>query len=169
MFFVVIAAAVLQAQLPGFTTLGQAKFPLLMAVVIYYSLNHEFAVMLTTAFFAGLINDALGNIPLGYSSVCFCLIGLIISRFQRLVVTESPLTTMFFGGVAGFVSSAFLYMFLSSGGYVSWPAGRLTVRFLGSGLLGMVCAPLVLVVVLNIDQLVGNVRIRKEVSGDTFE
>ena len=98
---VLIVLAVAQAQLPGFVLLAQARFPFLLSIVLYYALNRETGTMLATAFLAGLLHDALSPVPLGYSTALFCAAGWLASRFRRLVITESPITPVFFGSVAG--------------------------------------------------------------------
>ena len=48
-----MVAAFLQMALPGYACLGQAKFPFLLAVVVYYSLSRGTGVTLFAAFLAG--------------------------------------------------------------------------------------------------------------------
>lgn len=163
MIFVLIVAAVVQTLLPGHVLLGQAKFPLLLAVVLYYALNRETSTMAAAAFLAGLLQDALSPIPLGYSAFCFCVVGWGAGRFRDLVITESLITQVFFGAVAGVIVTVILYLLLLQGGLVACSASWVVLKAVGTGVLSMLCTPVMFRVTNELDRLVGNVRIGAEV------
>lgn len=164
---ILVLSAVLQVQLPGYALLGGAKVPFLMSVFLYYSLNSDTGVMLTAAFCAGLLQDALSEVPLGYSSFLFCLLGWAVSRFRTYVLSESFVTPAFFGGATSLLFTVAIYIWLSNEGLVSLGAGRLFMRVLGAGFLGMICTPIVFFLARSLDQLVGNIELKEEI--DVFE
>jgi len=163
MVFVFVFGAVMQLLLPGYAALGQAKFPFLLAGVLYYALNRSATATLLAGFLAGFFQDALSGIPLGYSGICFCAAGWLVNRFQTLVLAESPVTVFFFGGVTSAAVTICLHLLLWQADLVAWPAGRALVKALATGLLGMLCAPVVFFVAGSLDRLVGNVEARESV------
>ena len=158
MIMVLMAGGLLQSQLPGYAVLGQVKFPFLLAIVLYYALNWDVAVMLVAAVLAGLLQDLLSPIPLGYSAFCFCVVGWIANRWRKLVMTESVITPMFFGGLAAMAVTLSLYVFLVRGDFIGSAVGLLILRMIGAGLLGVISTPLIFLAAGRLDRLVGNVE-----------
>jgi len=158
MFLVMIASAVLQTILPPFAALGGAKFPLLLGVTVYCSLNRPAGFALTAAFLAGFLQDALGAVPLGYSSFCFCIAALAVGRLRATVLSESLVTQVFFGAASAASVSLLLGMLLTLAGVAKIGLRPALAHFLGSGLLGGMCAPAVCRLSGALDRLVGNVR-----------
>ena len=154
-----------QTLLPPCAFLGQAKFPFLMAVVLYYALNRETYVMLVAALCAGLLQDALSYMPLGYSVCCFSVVGWIAGRFRKLVLTESLVTPVFFGGAGGTVVVLVIYVLLARDGAVSYPPGAVAVKVIGAGILGMISTPVLFLVARKLDLIVGNVDVRESMYG----
>ncbi|MDI6774710.1 MAG: rod shape-determining protein MreD [Verrucomicrobiota bacterium] len=165
MILAILLAAVAQTLLPGYAWLGQAKFPLLICVALYYALNHEFQVAAVAGFAAGLAHDLLSETPMGYSTACFWLAGLIFSRFRRVVLTESVITRATFGALAGAISAAALWLLLAGNGYIRCPVGRAVLKIAGSGLLGTIAGPLTLTILGRLDRLVGNIKAKEEYYG----
>jgi len=165
MVFSLLVAAFLQMALPGCAWLGQARFPFLLAVVVYYALSRGTGVMLVAAFLAGMLQDALSPIPLGYSGACFALAGLIIGRFRRTVMLDSAVTPIFFGAVVGLCVPLALYALMARDGIVAWPVGRLLVKVLGTGALGMVTTLAVFAGIGRLDRLVGLVEVVEDFDG----
>ena len=145
MFMVMIGATLLQALLPGWAVLGNARYPVLLGVVLYYALNHKISVVIAAAFTAGLLQDSLGFVPLGYSSILFCGVALVAARYRGLVLSDAPITAVFFGGIASFGVSLILYLLLRSGGLVSCSGATAVMHILGSALLGIVTVPAVFI------------------------
>lgn len=162
-----LISLLIQIQSPCYAIMGGAKMPFLLSVVIYYALNRGGSVMLISAVLSGFFQDSLSGVPMGYSSLLFCFVGLIVSGFRSYVITESMITPVFFGGVASMVFTLCIYLLLSREGLVFYPLGRLVVRILGSGFLGMVAAPLVFLMISGMDQLVGNIEVKEDI--DVFE
>ena len=163
MIVVLTGGAVVQTLLPATIFLGEAKCPFLLAGVLYYALNRETNVMLAAAFWAGFLQDALSPIPLGYSSFCFCVVGWAASRFRNLVIIESSVTQVFFGGMSGIIVTIILYVLLVKEGLITHPAGHIMLKTAGTGILAMICTPIMFALTGRLDHLVGNVRIGVEV------
>ncbi|MDP6439427.1 MAG: rod shape-determining protein MreD [Candidatus Brocadiia bacterium] len=167
----IVAAGVLQTELPGFAWLGQAKPPVLLAIVLYYALQRTRPVMATAAVAAGLMQDALSPLPLGASAGGFLLAGWYVSRFRKVVLTESVLTQGFFGLVTGMAVTLVLYVMLVLESRIGIPVGRLILKTLGNGILGMLVAPPVCWLLNRLDRMVGNIVLGAEVEEaiDEFE
>jgi rod shape-determining protein MreD len=164
MILVTIVAAVAQLQFSPFGWLAQSKVPLLLAVVLYYSLTRELTAVLVSAAIAGFLQDALCEIPLGYSMICFCVVGLVVNRFREYVITDSAITTVFFGIAAGTLVTMVLHMMLSSRGLVFFSFGKSVLKIFGTGLLCMIATPCVFVGIRSLDRLVGNVQMKDTLS-----
>jgi rod shape-determining protein MreD len=165
MILSLLLAAVAQTLVPGYACLGQVKFPFLICVVLYYALHREFHVVAVAGFLAGLMQDLLCDTPTGYSAVCLWVSALILSRFRSVVVTESLVTLVAFGALAGILTTGGLYLLLVGNGHVEIPTGRALVKILGAGLLGMATGPLVVGIVLRLDRWVGNADAKEEYDG----
>ncbi len=161
MFFVLVSSALLQALLPPIVFLGQGKFPFVLGVVVYYALNRETHVMLAAGFFGGFLIDVLSPVPPGYSAFCLCVIGLIAGRFRKLVLTETILTPIIFGAIAGAVAGILLYIMLVREGLAAWPFFRLVTRIIGAAILGAFCTPIMFAVAGTLDRLGGNVEAKE--------
>jgi len=142
---VMIGATLLQALLPDWAVLSHARYPVLLGVVLYFALNHNLWIVIPVAFAAGLIQDGLGFVPLGYSSLLFCGVALVAAHYRQLVLADAAITAIFFGGIASLTVSLSLYLLLLSGGYISCSGTTALVRILGSGLLGTITVPAVFV------------------------
>lgn len=161
MCFVLIAGAVLQAVFPTWRWLGEANVPVLMGVVLYYTLAHQGRLMLPAAILAGLLQDALGMIPLGYSSFCFVVAALIISKFKDLVFVHELVTHMSFGALASGAITLALYALLAHDGAVSLRPAWAALKTVGSMVLGAVVIPLEFELLEALDRMLGNVELRE--------
>lgn len=162
-----LGAAVAQTLAPGLPALGLAKLPLLYCVVLYYAMERERTTLLIAGIGAGFLHDALSAIPLGYSTCCFCLVGWYVSRFRRLVLTDSAMTQIFFGALTAPAASALLYLLLLKDGLVGLPFPAVLLKLFGTAVLGGACAPLVFYSLGNLDRIVGNVSPARDVEGPT--
>lgn len=160
MLSALVLAAVLQAVFPTWGWLGHANAPILMGVVLYYSLAHSLGMTLTTAVLAGLLQDALGMIPLGYSSFCFCLVALLVSKFKDIVFVHELVTHVLFGALAGGGVTLALYILLGKDGLVALQPGWAALKTFGSMLLGAALVPLEFEILGAVDRVLGNVESR---------
>ena len=155
MFFVTFAAALIQAVVPAWGALGQAKVPALAAVVVYYALARERREMIAAAIFAGMVQDGLGLIPFGYSSFAFFLMGLLIAQSKDLVFVHETLTHMLFGLLMGAGSVVVIYLLLASTSLIELPVATALLKASGSALLGAVATPLIFLGCARMDRLMG--------------
>lgn len=156
MFMAVIVGAVAQAVFPTFRWLGQANAPVLLGLVLYYALAHSRGTMLQAAIFAGLLQDALGMIPLGYSSFCFCVVALVVSKFKDMVFVHELVTHMLFGALASGAVTLVLYGLLSTAGLVTLAPGWTALKVVGSMFLGAIIVPFEFELVEGLDRMLGN-------------
>lgn len=158
-----LAGGVIQTLSPSFVFLGGVKLPILPAIVLYYALTGDGMTMLVAAFLAGFLNDAMSQMPLGYSVFFYCLAGWLAGRFRSTVLIDSVLTTALFGGAAGAVLSLALSLLLAQNQLAILPAWRVALRMAGTGLLGAVVTPIVFWAVKGMDHWVGNVEAEQEI------
>lgn len=164
MLLMLVAAAVAQLMMPAIPGLGQAKWPFLLGLVVYYALHRPLEVVLMGGLLAGFLQDSLSPLPLGSSSFCFMLAGWIVSRFQTLVMSDAVVTQAFFGAaVAGGVGLALQGVLAGD----VWAVGFLSVahRLLGVTLEGALAAPVMCRLAGRLDRLVGNTVLSKDVEG----
>jgi rod shape-determining protein MreD len=154
-----LIGAVAQEVLPGLTLLGQAKAPLVLSVVLYYALNRSLSLLVTAAIAGGLLCDSLEALPVGYSSVVFCVLGIVAWLHRDVVFSAKGVTHMVFGFLAGLVLTFGLYGLLSiseeSLREVSWC--WVALKAIGAALLGMILVPIVFAVLERLDRLTGNI------------
>jgi rod shape-determining protein MreD len=160
MFMAIVVGAVAQAVFPTFRWLGQANAPVLLGLVLYYALAHSRGTMLQAAIFAGLLQDALGTIPLGYSSFCFCLAALAVSKFKAMVFARKLVTHMLFGALASGAVTLALYGLLAATGLVALAPGWTVLKVVGSMFLGAVIVPFEFELVARLDRMLGNTEER---------
>ncbi len=161
MVFCMVCAAVLQALLPNPLWLGRAGTPVLLGVVLYYALAHDRALMLGAAIAAGVLQDALGLIPLGYSSICFCGAALSVHHFHEAVFGRQWITHSFFGMLSAGAVTLVLSLMLRSGEGLPIGLGFVLWKTFGAMALGAVCTPLVYRAVEGLDRMLGNVEERE--------
>jgi len=141
----VLAAVLSQALLPGPALLAGARFPVLLGIVLYYALNHKPWIVIIVAFTAGLLQDGLSMVPLGYSALLFCAAAMVAGRYRKLVLSEAAVTAAFFGGVTNLLLALILYFLLRQGDAIACSGGMAALRIVGSGLLGVITVPAVFV------------------------
>ncbi len=112
---------------------------------LFIALHHKLWIVIASAFAAGMLQDGLGFVPLGYSAILFCVVALVAAKYRQLVLSDSAITALFFGGIASFMVSFALYLLLRTGGYVSCSVTTALVRIIGSGLLGIITVPVVFI------------------------
>ena len=156
-FFMLFSSTLAQVLIPPCALLAQAKAPLLMGVVIYYAMAQRRGLMLLAAISAGLIQDALTLTPLGCSVMLFCAFGLLINRFRDGLFPPSVPTAAATGLALGIVTTLAMYLMLRAGAVplVLIPAGRAAWKAMGTGLLGLIVAPLIFLTAVKLEQLAG--------------
>ena len=159
MIFVLAISAVIQTMLPDYAISGHAKFPLLLAVALYYALHRNMRVAIISAFLAGFLQDVLSPVvPLGYSVLCFCAAGLIVGRLRNFVLSESIATSIFFGFITGAAVTLGMYILLIIKGLIALSVAQVALKIIFTGIFGMFCAPLMFFITRKIECFVGNVE-----------
>lgn len=152
-----VMAGLSQDLIPGPLVLGQVKAPMLLALVLYYALAHSRTTLLWAAILAGILQDSLSLVPIGYSVLVFCLIGLGARRFRSVLFTRSLATAILVGGIASPLALGSIQLLLKlgedwSGG--SW--GGTVMRLVGAAIMGLLTTPLVWGIARAVDERVGN-------------
>ncbi len=153
---VLVLGGVLQAVLPTWSVLGEVRPPVLLGCVVYYALCRPRPAVVAIAILAGAVQDALGMIPLGYSSFAFALVALPVNRFREEVFVWEGVTHMVFGGCASLAVTLLLFVLLRAGGAVELPVSRVLLKAAGSFVLGLAVTPLVYAGVRHVDVMLGN-------------
>ena len=162
MIVALFSSAVAQSLVPPLVWLAQAKAPFLFGLVVYYALMRPGKIMVTAAFAAGLLHDALSFVPLGYTSLFFCAAGFLIFRFRDVVVADSPWTAALVGSVlAGAITPATYWALASDGGGRDFPLWWVGIKSAGTALLGLAAIPVVFAVFLKVERLLGIVKKRE--------
>ncbi len=156
--FVLTIGALLQAVIPAVLSLGQAKVPALAAVVVYYALVRDRRTLLSVAIVAGIVQDGMGLIPFGYSSVAFVVLGLMIARFKELVFVHEVLTHMLFGLLMAAGATGVLFVLLTSTDLVEMSFSQAFHKMIGSALLGAIATPFIFQGCARLDRLMGLVE-----------
>lgn len=131
MLFALLCAATAQAILPSWTLVGNARPPILLGVGLYYAMTRDREGMVLAALLAGLLQDALSMIPLGYSSCLFVGGALLVARFKELVFVYRVVTHLVLGALSSAAVALGLAGLLMLNGQVD-----LTLRLFGSQLVG---------------------------------
>lgn len=155
MMLALLMGAAFQALLPGWTWLGGAQPPILLALVLFYAFAHRRGWMLCCALVAGLLQDALGQVPLGFSCFCFCLAGLAAQRYREDVVEDAFLAQMVFGGLAAGATTGLLYVLLLHTDAITVPPALALRKIFGTALLGALLTPLAFRAVISLERQLG--------------
>jgi rod shape-determining protein MreD len=155
MIFILVCAAVLQAILPTWTVLGNAVFPILPGLVFYYALTRPSNIALCAAMIAGLLQDAMCMVPLGYSAFCFSLVSLLISKFREEILIVDWSMHFIFGAITNAAITLALYLLLLIGNFVHISMFTLVMKLSASLLLGALVIPIIFKIVFFLDCRLG--------------
>ncbi len=111
MLMMVSAAGWAHGLFPTVAALGQARPPLLAAVVVFYAIHFPAPVMVMAAILAGSLYDANSLMPLGSSALYYCAVGTLIQTHRSHWargggVAAAMLTALTAGGQLGVVALA---------------------------------------------------------------
>ena len=149
--------ALLQAVLPAWQAVGQAKPPLLLAAVLYYALSRDHHQVLESALLAGILQDGLGPIPMGVSATAFVTIGLLVNHYRERLFGDFWFTHILLGVGSSVMLSFIHYFFLVGLGLrTGIPFPFVLNKALGMSLLGIVIFPLVYRLIHHLDLALGN-------------
>ena len=135
--------ALLQVLVPPARMLGDSAFPVLLALAVYFGLARRLGEALRGAFLAGILQDSLSHIPLGFSSLCFCTVVWTVHRFRNEVFIRDWITHLLFGASANFgvvLAQGIILWWMDlvrvSGMFFAW-------KLAGSLVLGAVTVPVI--------------------------
>lgn len=156
------AGVIAENIIPASIFMGQAKLPILMSIMVYYALNRPIELMLISAMAGGILCDSLNALPLGYSSLCFCAVGVVVRMYREVVFSRKWLTHILFGAVTGtgYALAMYILLVLSEASIREAPFSWIVVKALGTGVFGMVLVPIVFVVMERLDMMMGNIVVK---------
>lgn len=157
-----LICTVAQTLLPQIGWAGGAPVPLLTGLVVTYALRAPAGLALFAAMAAGLFQDSVSLMPLGYTSFCFSLCVLVIHRERELMITDSWFTHLVLGALAGFAVNLLTGTFLLASGLASFSPGYFLNRLVGGALLAALMVPVLHTV---IQQLEGHLGLAPDVEG----
>ena len=161
MVFALMLCALFQAILPEWTSMGQAKAPILLGGVLYYALTRDGFLVVEAAFMAGIFQDSLGPIPFGFSVIAFCFVALLSNHFRDRVFSESWVTHVLIGMTAALIVTLILYILLVSSGERVLPLGFVSSKAWGTAFLGVPAIPLTFKAIEWLDVKLGNVELKE--------
>ena len=144
MIFLLLVGGLLQSLIPATALLGLSKPPFLMAVALYYALAHSRWTAVTAAILAGVMQDSMSLLPVGYSSLCFVVFGVFLAETREKLFGDSLFTVAILGASLGALTTLGLYLMLSLNSLAdSIPFWWVALKMGGTALLGLCVAPLV--------------------------
>lgn len=158
MTMALLLAAALQGGLPAFAFMGQARPPLLLAVVLYYALHHDTVPMLWAALAAGFLQDAASGMPMGVSAVCFGLAGLATGTCRRHITREHLVPHSLLGAAAAFAVTMALYVVLRLRGDIVYGMSWALLKAFWTAIFGMWWVPILCLILGWADRVVGNTQ-----------
>lgn len=144
MIFLLLVGGLVQSLMPAAALLGLSKPPILMAVALYYALAHSRGTAVIAAILAGIMQDSMSLLPVGYSAFCFVIFGVILAETREKLFGDSLLTVAILGAALGALTTLCLFLMLSLNSLAdSIPLWWVVLKMGGTALLGFGAAPLV--------------------------
>jgi rod shape-determining protein MreD len=115
--------------------------------------------MLASAIIGGILIDSLNGIPVGFSALCFCVIGSIVRQERNLVFIGETITHIAIGGLAATGYIIGMYCLLSAtlkDFYI--PFSMFMLKAFSTGLIVMLIFPLVFLIMYRTDEITGNIQ-----------
>lgn len=153
--FSLLVAALVQALIPTTRWTGYAPVPVMASVGLYYALLRPRAILLAAAVGAGLVEDSLGQMPLGYSVFCYCVMGLLVEHFRDSLLVRQWTTHAMLGLLANLGLTLALMLLLAKDGLIVPDLLHTVLRLVGALLLGAVTAPVVVAALESLEQTLG--------------
>lgn len=161
MLLLLSSATCLQEFLPGLPL----KIPFLTGIAIYYALCRPAWQAGTVALWSGILQDALGGVPLGTTSWLLTAATLAIVAVRRVLLRESVLTAALLGGLLAGVQGLWQYAVVSRAFVIRPGAAWLGLSLTTLALSGVAAAALAFVCGRLLDRMAGNVKLREDVHG----
>lgn len=160
-----MACCWLQVGIDPVPWLGGAKWPLLMALSLYYTLHRDMGLALIAAMLCGVLQDAQGDLHLGGSSLFFCVIVFFVARIRRVVIAESVVTALMFGAGAGVLMSVLQYLMLVSARIIAVSFGWALLHTVGTAVLGAISCLILFPLCRRMELYAGTVNPKEDVDG----
>lgn len=156
--FALVLASSLQAMIPGWSGMGYAKMPLVLAVVVYFALTRRFATAMVAAICSAIVQDAQSLAPLGLSVIPFLLVACTINRYREEIFVLHPITHALCGAtsvvVVDIVMATFLALLVEG---ANLGVSVVLARCVGGVVLGALTVPFVYQGLWRLDLALGNV------------
>lgn len=143
MIVTIFTGALAQLFLPPWTLFGGAKAPVLASFALYYALHRSWRGMWVAVFWAALLHDGLDPGAFGPALLAFPIIGILAHSIRSEIFVDGVITQMTCGAIGGVLATFITVLVYAVSGERPLHAGHVTLRLIGSGLLGMVTLPLV--------------------------
>lgn len=162
LFFSLAICAIVQAVLPHWYSMAQAKAPVLLGGVMYYALTRRPGIAFEAAFVAGFLQDALDLIPLGYSVFAFALVVQLVNPHRTRVFGGSWVTHVILGVGASILTTLLLYVLLVATGVdIAIPLSMAFRKSVGVAFMGLAVISLVFWAIQRLDYYLGNIHHRE--------
>lgn len=158
MIFLMVIGAVIQAVLPTVYIAGGAKVPVLLSIVIYYALVHDRTSAVYAGLTAGVIQDAMGRIPLGYTAFCFLCVALLLAALKEELFVFEWSTHVMIGALCSFAATLVLFFLLVWGQLIHQPFSSILLRLIGAFIMGGIAAPVIFGCCMQLERFVGVVE-----------
>ncbi|HMP90593.1 MAG TPA: hypothetical protein PJ991_10350 [Kiritimatiellia bacterium] len=155
--FLLLAGSALQSLFPAVAWLGYSTVPVLAALVVYFALFRRAAATFAFAILAGMFQDSLSLIPLGYSSFTFSLGALLIFKYRELMLVQSGLTHMLLTAALHALSTLLLMILLLKDGLIYWQSLML-LKIPGAIVLGLLAGPVVVAATRALEEKLGLIQ-----------
>jgi len=165
MIFLLMIGTAIQSLVPAFWWTGYASFPVLCSLVLYFALYRGGATALIMAILAGLFQDSISLIPLGYSSFGFAVSALIIDHYRELIMLNSAFTHMVLAAFMHALVTILLMLFMLGDGVIVWNPLWFLLKIPGAVLLGLMVGPWIVGAAQVFEEKLGLVQGREERHG----
>ena len=152
-FITLLTAGAVQSLLPEWRMLSPLKPPLLLSLIVYFSLHVSRRRAFCAAVLAGFIHDTFCPAPLGITIPFFVLMTLNVALVRKEVFSDQLITYVIFGSSGALLQTVYFALVLGLSGLRPVWAGPLVLRLAGSLVAGALVCPLVYLAVSHIRRL----------------
>ena len=88
--FTVIVAALLEATWPQMLSIQRVVPDFVIVLVVYFSITEGTERGMYTGVLGGIFQDVAGNTGIGHHVLCLVIVGYIVGRMARRLITDNP-------------------------------------------------------------------------------
>ena len=143
LFISIASGALIQLFLPVWPLFGEIKPPVLIALVLYFSLQSSSHSMWVAVFWAALLHDGLDLGQCGPALMGFPIIAILTHRVRLEIFTEGLITQIVFGALGSLLVMSITVLFYTLSGQRPFHLGSSLLRIAGSSLFGAATLPIV--------------------------